>query len=62
MKILQQHEEIFTDIRSRTSIIEHNVRLDDNHPIRCRPNALSYAVRGENQIEFEEKPEKRIRR
>ena len=47
MAVSGKHEEIFTDIPGKTSIIEHRVHLVDDRPIRCRPYALPYAVRGE---------------
>ena len=52
--VLRKHEEIFTDIPDKTSIIEHRVHLIDNRPIRCRPYALPYAVREEIQEEIQE--------
>ena len=54
MGVLGKREEIFVDILGKTSIIEHRVRLVDDRPIRCRPYALTYAVRGEIQEEIRE--------
>ena len=52
--VLSRCEEIFTDIPGKTSVIEHRMRLIDDCPIRCRPYALPYAVRGEIQEEIPE--------
>ena len=54
MGVLDKHEKTFTDIPGKTSIIEQRVHLVDDSPIRCRPYALSYAVREEIQEEIQE--------
>ena len=51
MKISSKGE-IYTDIPSRTSMIEHKMHLVDDHPISCRPYALPYAVQGKIQKEI----------
>ena len=52
--VLDKREKTFTNTSRKTSIIKHMVDLVDNRPIRCKPNALPYSVRGEIQKEIQE--------
>ena len=54
MGVLGKREKIFSDIPGKTSITEHSVHFVDYRPIRCRPYALPYAVRGEIQEVIQE--------
>ena len=54
MGVLGKREELFTDIPGKISIIKHRVHLNNNRPIRCRPYALPYAIRGKIHEEIQE--------
>ena len=45
MNTLQRHVEVFSDISSKTNIIEHKMELTDNNLVRSRPYSLPYAMR-----------------
>ena len=42
---LDQFAEVFSDVPGRTDVIEHEIELIDEDPVRSRPYPLSYAVR-----------------
>ena len=52
MGVLRRHEEIFTEIPGKASVIEHKIDLTDDRPIRCKPYPLLYAKRGEIRDEI----------
>ena len=42
---LARHTEVFLDIPGKTNMIDHKIKLTDNHPVRPRPYPLPYTVR-----------------
>ena len=42
---LDQFAEVFSDMPGKTDVIEHEIELIDENPVRSRPYPLSYAVR-----------------
>ena len=45
----QRHvlKDVFTDMPGETDVIQHQIRLTDDMPIRCKPYPLPYAMREE---------------
>ena len=52
MEILRMYEQIFTKIPGRASVINHQIDLTDDPPVRCKPYPLPYAKRGEIREEI----------
>ena len=38
---------MFTDMPRETDVVQHQIKLSDDTPIRCKPNPLPYAMREE---------------
>ena len=45
MATLARHTEVFLDIPGKTNMIDHKIKLTDNHPAGPRPYPLLYAMR-----------------
>ena len=52
--VLGKRKKVFTDNPGKISTIKHGIHKGDDRPIRCRPYALPYAVRGKIQEEIQE--------
>ena len=45
--------DVFTDMPGETDVIQHQIRLTDDTPIRCKPYPLPYAMREELRNEVD---------
>ena len=45
MLLLEEFQDVFTDVPNLTSIIEHEVNLTTSVPVKCRPYPMPYAKR-----------------
>ena len=45
--LVQRYPDVFTDMPGETDVIQHQIRLTDDTPIRCKPYPLKYAMREE---------------
>ena len=45
--LVQRYPNVFTDMLGETVVIQHQIKLTDDRPIRCKPYPLPYAVREE---------------
>ena len=43
--LVQRYPDVLTDIPEETDVIQHQIKLTDYTPIRCKPYPLLYAVR-----------------
>ena len=44
---------MFTDMPGETDVIQHQIRLSDDTPIRCKPYPLPYAMQEELRNEVD---------
>ena len=42
--LVRRYPDVFTDMPGETDVIQHQIRLTDDTPIRCKPYPLSYAM------------------
>ena len=45
--LVRRYPDVFTDMLGETDVIQHQIRLTDDAPIRCKPYPLPYAMREE---------------
>ena len=45
--LVRRYPDVFTDMPGETDVIQHQIRLTDDTPIRCKPYPLPYAMREE---------------
>ena len=45
--LVRRYPDVFTDKPGETDVIQHQLRLTDDMPIRCKPYPLPYAIREE---------------
>ena len=43
--LVRRYPDVFTDMPGETDVIQHQIRLTDDTPIRCKPYPLPYAMR-----------------
>ena len=43
--LVRRYPDVFTDMPGETNVIQHQIRLTDDTPIRCRPYPLLYACK-----------------
>ena len=48
---------VFTDMPGKTDVIQHQIKLTDDMPIRYKPYPLPYAIREELRNEVDTMPE-----
>ena len=51
--LVQRYPDVFTDMPGETDVIQHQIRLSDDTPIRCKPYPLPYAMREELRNEVD---------
>ena len=51
--LVRRYPYVFTDMPGETDVIQHQIRLTDDTPIRCKPYALPYAMREELRNEVD---------
>ena len=54
MDTLVRYTEVFLDIPGKTEMVEHEIDLTDNNPVRSRPYPLPYALRENFKREIED--------
>ena len=45
--LVRRYSDVFTDMPGETDVIQHQIKLTDDTPIRCKPYPLPYAMREE---------------
>ena len=45
--LVRKYPDVFTNMPGETDVIQHQIKLTDDTPIRCKPNPLPYAMREE---------------
>ena len=53
MDLVQRYPDVLTDMPGETDVIQHQIRLTDDTPIRCKPYPLPYAMREELRNEVD---------
>ena len=51
--LVRRYPDVFTDMPGETDVIQHQIRLTDDTPIRCNPYPLPYAMREELRNEVD---------
>ena len=51
--LVRRYPDVFTDMPGETDVIQHQIRLTDDTPIRCKPYPLPYAMRDELRNEVD---------
>ena len=51
--LVRRYPYVFTDMPGETDVIQHQIRLSDDTPIRCKPYPLPYAMREELRNEVD---------
>ena len=51
--LVRRYPDLFTDMPGETDVIQHQIRLTDDTPIRCKPYPLPYAMREELRNEVD---------
>ena len=51
--LVLRYPDVFTDMPGETDVIQHQIRLTDDTPIRCKPYPLPYAMREELRNEVD---------
>ena len=51
--LVRRYPDVFTDMPGETDVIQHQIRLSDDTPIRCKPYPLTYAMREELRNEVD---------
>ena len=51
--LVRRYPDVFTDMPGETDVIQHQIRLTDDTPIRCKPYPLPYAIRVELRNEVD---------
>ena len=51
--LVRRYPDVFTDMPGETDVIQHQIRLTDDTPIRCKPYPLLYAMREELRNEVD---------
>ena len=51
--LVRRYPDVFTDMPGETDVIQHQIRLSDDTPIRCKPYPLPYAMREELRNEVD---------
>ena len=51
--LVRRYPDVFTDMPGETDVIQHQIRLTDDTPIRCKPSPLQYAMREELRNEVD---------
>ena len=51
--LVRRYPDVFTDMPGETDVIQHQIRLTDDTPIRCKPNPLPYDMREELRNEVD---------
>ena len=51
--LVRRYPDVFTDMPGETDVIQHQIRLSDDTPIRCKPYPLPYAMREELRSEVD---------
>ena len=60
--LVQRYNNVFIDIPGETDVIQHQIKLPDDTPIRCKPYPLPYAIREELRNEVDTMLEVRVAR
>ena len=51
--LVRRYPDVFTDMPGETDVIQHQIRLTDDTPIRCKPYPLLYAMQEELRSEVD---------
>ena len=51
--LVRRYPDVFTDMPGETYVIQHQIKLADDTPIRCKPYPLLYAMREELRNEVD---------
>ena len=51
--LVPRYPDVFTDMPGETDVIQHQIKLTDDTPIRCKPYPLPYAMREELRNEVD---------
>ena len=51
--LVRRYPDVFTEMPGETDVIQHQIRLTDDTPIRCKPYPLPYAMREEFRNEVD---------
>ena len=51
--LVRRYPDVFTDMPGETDVIQHQIKLTDDTPIRCKPYPLPYAMREELRNEVD---------
>ena len=51
--LVRRYPHVFTDMPGETDVIQHQIKLTDDTPIRCKPYPLPYAMREELRNEVD---------
>ena len=51
--LVPRYSDVFTDMPGETNVIQHQIKLADDMPIRCKPYPLPYAMREELRNEVD---------
>ena len=51
--LVRRYPDVFTDMPGETDVIQHQIRLTDDTPIRCKPYPLPYAMQEELRNEVD---------
>ena len=51
--LVRRYRDVFTDMPGETDVIQHQIRLTDDTPIRCKPYPMPYAMREELRNEVD---------
>ena len=51
--LVRRYPDVFTDMPGETDVIQHQIKLTDDMPIRCKPYPLPYAMREELRNELD---------
>ena len=54
MFLLGQYKDVFTDKPGSTNLIEHEIKLTSDHPVRSNPYVVPFAVRDSLKSDIEE--------
>ena len=51
--LVRRYSDVYTDMPGETDVIQHEIKLADDMPIRCKPYPLLYAMREELRNEVD---------
>ena len=58
--LVRRYPDVFTDMSGETDVIQHQIKLTDDTPIRCKPYPLQYAMREELKNKVDSMLEMRV--